>query len=106
MSNDSTVSESNIEITEGVIITFIEKIINKISGISLYKKKKAIRIINVEKGRKIELSLEVDYGIIIPEVVEKLQKEIIATIKNMTGVDIIKINVTIDGLNIANLLER
>lgn len=106
MSNELVKSESTIEVSESVIITFVEKVVEQIRGVKVFKKKKPIRVTNVENKKKIDLSLEVNYGIIIPEVIKKLQKEIIETIKTMTGIDIIKVDVTIDGLNIASILEK
>ncbi|MBN2853813.1 MAG: Asp23/Gls24 family envelope stress response protein [Clostridia bacterium] len=105
MPND-VINDGNIEVSENVIITFVEKVVAEIKGISLSKRKKSIKVTNTENGKKIELSLEVNYGVIIPEVVRKLQTLVKENIKLMTGLSISEVNVVVDSLNIDSLLGK
>lgn len=106
MNNENINKDGNIEVSESVIITFVEKVVTEIKGISISKKKKSIKVTTVEGGKKIDCFLEVNYGVIIPEVVKTLQSEAKKTIKLMTGVVITEFNVVIDSLNIDTLLEK
>ncbi len=106
MANDIISKDGNIEVSDGVIITFVEKVVTEIKGISISKKKKSIKVTTYDGGKKIDCFLEVNYGVIIPEVVSTLQSEVKKTIKIMTGVNVTEFNVIIDSLNIDTLLEK
>ncbi|MCK5811802.1 MAG: Asp23/Gls24 family envelope stress response protein [Clostridiales bacterium] len=106
MANDTIKKNGNIEVADGVIIAFVEKIVTETKGIAISKKKKSIKVTTYDGGKKIDCFLEVNYGVIIPEIVNNLQSKVKKTIKLMTGVDITEFNVIIDSLNIDTLLEK
>jgi len=106
MANENMINEGKLEISDSVLTTFVEKIIADIRGVAICKKKKSVKFTNVEGGKKLDLALSVNYGMIIPDVVRKLQKEIKINLKNITGITITEVNVVVDSLNIDNVLEK
>jgi len=106
MTTENKKNDGKLEVSDIVLITFVEKIIADIKGVAICKKKKSVRFINVDNGKKLDLSLSVNYGVIIPDVVKLLQKEIKSNLKNITGITITEVNVVIDSLNIDSVLEK
>jgi len=106
MSNDSTVKDGSIEVSEAVLITFVEKTVGEINGISLSRRRKTIKITRSDAGATIDLGLDVNFGIVIPEVVKELQTAIKERIVKLAGVKVIEVNVVVEGLNIEELIKR
>lgn len=106
MSHDIIASDGNLEISEAVLITYVEKTIGEFDGISLSRKRKAVKVIRSENGNSIDLGLEVNYGTKIPEVVKELQKAVKERITELAGVKINEVNVVIEGLNLEELIKK
>jgi len=74
------------------------------SGISeLFGKKSITKGVKVEVGKEeaaIDLFLIVEYGALIPIVTGKVQKNVIKSVETMTGLKVVEVNVTIQGVHI------
>lgn len=106
MSNDQMTKDGNIEISEAVLMTFVEKTVGEFEGIYLSRRRKTIKITRSEAGAVIDLGLDVKYGTNIPETVRKLQFEIKERITNLAGINVIEVNVVVEGLNIEDLIKK
>ncbi len=60
---------------------------------------KGVKVEVIGKRVKVELALIIDYGYNIPAVSQKIQQKAKTTIENMTGLEVIDINVRIAGVN-------
>lgn len=106
MSYDTPVKDGSIEVSDAVLITFIEKTVGEFDGISLSRRRKTIKIVRSEAGAAIDLGLDVNYGTVIPEVVKELQIEIKERITKLAGVKVMEVNVVVEGLNIEELIKK
>lgn len=64
---------------------------------------------NVTKGVKVlingadavvDMIVSVDYGVSIPEVIEKVQKNVSETVENITGLKVSKINILVNNISV------
>lgn len=60
---------------------------------------KGIKVEVGEKSTAIDLFIIVEYGSNISEIAQNVQKNVRSSIENMTGLDIIEVNVTIQGIS-------
>jgi len=69
---------------------------------------KGIRIMNSEDGekKKVDVSIQVEYGVAIPGVTGELQKEIKDQVERITGIPIEEINIHVDGVQTPTATER
>lgn len=98
--------ENSVEVTEQVLISYIEGAIKKVNGVAISKKKKAIKITSIENSKVFDIFLEVNYGIIIPEIAKIVQKSIKEEISLLTGIVVKEVNIVVDSLNIDSLIEK
>lgn len=106
MEEKNNPQEGSIEVSESVIMTFVEKTIGEFKGISLSRKKKTIKISKGDEGTIIDIGIDASYGTNIPDVVRKAQKAIKDRIKEYTGVTVKQVNVIVEGLNIEELIKK
>jgi len=71
----------------------------RLSGNNIYKKIKGVKVA-VDETVKVELTMELDYGVSIPAVSEKVQDKVKTAIENMTGLEVSEVNVRIAGVAI------
>ncbi|WP_017186569.1 Asp23/Gls24 family envelope stress response protein [Alkalibacillus haloalkaliphilus] len=119
------VSEDNslgrVEIAPEVIEVIAGIAANEVSGVAnmrgniasnvterLGKKKhgKGVKVELTEEGIEIDVYTVLDYGVSIPKVCEKIQDNIRTTLKNMTALEIIEINVHVVGVQIEEKSEE
>ncbi|MDV2580949.1 Asp23/Gls24 family envelope stress response protein [Alkalibacillus haloalkaliphilus] len=119
------VSEDNslgrVEIAPEVIEVIAGIAANEVSGVAnmrgniasnvterLGKKKhgKGVKVELTEEGIEIDVYTVLDYGVSIPKVCEKIQDNIRTTLKNMTALEIIEINVHVVGVQIEEKPEE
>ncbi|WP_027963405.1 Asp23/Gls24 family envelope stress response protein [Halalkalibacillus halophilus] len=113
VSEDSSLGR--VEIAPEVIEVIAGIAANEISGVAnmrgniasnvterLGKKKhgKGVKVELSEEGILIDVYTVLDYGISIPKVAEKIQDSIRSTLKNMTALEIIEINVHVVAIQI------
>ena len=106
MSREIKSQDGNIEISEAVLISFVEKTVAEFRGISLSKKKRAVKISHSEYGNTIDLGLDVDYGTEIPDLAKELQRAVKECLTTLAGIEVKEINVIIEGLNIDGLVKK
>ena len=75
------------------------KVVARLSGNNLYKKMKGVKV-SVEDTVKVEMTMELDYGVSIPVVSEKVQDKVKTAIESMTGLEVSEVNVRIAGVAI------
>lgn len=98
--------DGNIEVSDSVLITFVDKTIGEVEGIHPSKKRKPVRIARKENSCVIEICIDVNYGIEIPDVVKELQKLVKERISKLAGLKVDGVNVEVAGLNIEELIKR
>src|SRR5690606_7017218 len=59
---------------------------------------KGVKVELTENGIVIDLFVVLEYGVSIPSVAQKIQANIRQTLKNMTSLDIVEVNVHVVGL--------
>lgn len=106
MSPEKISEDGNIEISEAVLITFVEKTVDEFEGISLSKRRKSVKVTRSDNGSTIDLGLDVNYGTNIPETVKKLQAEVKDRITKLAGINVKEINVVVEGLNLENFIKK
>ena len=60
---------------------------------------KGVKVELLGKKVKCELALIVDYGYNIPAISQKVQEKVKTTIENMTGLEVLDVNIRIAGVN-------
>ncbi|NLW45908.1 MAG: Asp23/Gls24 family envelope stress response protein [Firmicutes bacterium] len=71
----------------------------------LLKKKSLAKGVKVEVGEKqcaIDLFLVIEYGTKIPEIAYQVQENVKKAVESMTGLDVVEVNVHIQGVEIRN----
>jgi uncharacterized alkaline shock family protein YloU len=76
---------------------FVGGIVEKLGRKNLSK---GVRVELGEAHTVIDLSIVVDYGVCIPEVAKSVQENVKSTIYNMTGLEVIEVNVHIINVQI------
>lgn len=106
MSPDIPLKDGNIEISEAVLITFIEKTVGEFDGIVLSRRRKSVKVTRSDAGCTFDLGLDVNYGTNIPEVVKELQTSVKERITKLAGVKVKEVNIVVEGLNIEELIKK
>ncbi len=102
------ISDDVVAIIAGVAATEIEGVAGMSGGITggiteMLGMKNLSKGVKVEVGDKeaaIDLYIIVEYGSKIAELGEKIQKNVKNTVETMTGLNIVEVNVSIQGVNI------
>ena len=61
---------------------------------------KGVSVEVIDSTVSVKLSLNLEYGHSIPEVCAKVQERVKSAIENMTGLEVLDVNITIAGVNI------
>lgn len=72
-------------------------------------KKNLSKGVKVEVGEKetaIDLFIIVDYGVRIPEIAWNIQENVKKAVENMTGLNVIEVNIHIQGVNFEKELKK
>ncbi|GEL77370.1 Asp23/Gls24 family envelope stress response protein [Tenuibacillus multivorans] len=118
VSDDQTLGK--VEIAPEVIEVIAGIAANEVSGVAnmrgnlasnvterFGKKKhgKGVKVDLSEEGIVIDVFTDLDYGVSIPTVAQKIQDSIRSTLKNMTALEILEINVHVVGIQIEDRTE-
>ena len=87
---------SEIEGVAGMAGNATNDIIARLGGKTL---EKGVRVTIDENEVRLMLSINVRYGCSIPEVSRKVQDKVRSTIENMTGLEVVNVNVRIAGVD-------
>lgn len=102
------ISDDVVAIIAGVAATEIEGVAGMSGGITggiteMLGMKNLSKGVKVEVGDKetaIDLYIIVEYGSNISEIGEKVQKNVKNTVETMTGLNVVEVNINIQGVNI------
>jgi uncharacterized alkaline shock family protein YloU len=97
------INNSGTDIAESVILVKVANAVEKYAAVRLTKKKKAIKINDTEKVKTIDLFIDIDYGTVIPKVVNEMQHTIARSLDEDLDIVFDAINVTVEGVNIDRL---
>lgn len=115
--------ENNIEISNDVVAVIAGMAASEVSGVSemaggfaggisevLSGKKNLAKGIKVEildnKEAKIDVNIIVEYGARIPDVAFEIQKRVKKSVENMTGLNVLEVNVHVQGVSTVHDEEK
>jgi uncharacterized alkaline shock family protein YloU len=93
--------EVGYEVDKKVTLELIERVLSRIEGIYSVKKglwEKGIRIKESEKGLDISLALIVEEGVLLPQVMEEVQKKVSEEVQKSLGTSVARVNIKIKGI--------
>lgn len=61
---------------------------------------KGVKLTVVDNTVSVVLSLNLEFGFSVPEVSRRVQEKVKAAIENMTGLEVLEVNIQIEGVNI------
>ena len=70
-----------------------------ISKLGMRNLSKGVEVEVVDSTVSVKLSLNIQYGYSVPEVSAKVQDKVKTAIENMTGLEVLDVNITIAGVN-------
>ena len=109
VTDDSSVviSEEVVSVIAGVAVSEVSGVVDTAGGFAggisevLSGKKKLSKGIKVEVGEKetkIDVNIIVEYGIRIPDIAFDIQNRVKKSVKEMTGLDVVAVNVHVQGV--------
>lgn len=105
----------NIRISDEVVKTLVAKVAVEVEGVyklaggvvdevsKMLGKKRLTNGVKVEVGEKecsIEVYIVVEYGYRIPEVAEEVQKVILESVSNLSGLKVVEVNVYVQNIKV------
>ena len=116
VTEDSSVviSEEVVSVIAGVAVSEVSGVVDTAGGFAgglsevLSGKKKLSKGIKVEVGEKetkIDVNIIVEYGIRIPDIAFEIQSKVKKSVKEMTGLDVLAVNVHVQGVRTSLELE-
>ena len=105
----------NIRISDEVVKTLVAKVAVEVEGVyklaggvvdevsKILGKKRLTNGVKVEVGEKecsIEVYIVVEYGYRIPEVAEEVQKVILESVSNLSGLKVVEVNVYVQNIKV------
>lgn len=109
-----TMQNNGIEISDEVVAVIAGVCVSEVTGVAemaggfaggitevLSGKKnlsKGIKVEVGEKDTKIDVNIIVEYGVRIPDVAFEIQNKVKKSVKEMTGLDVIEVNVHVQGV--------
>ena len=109
VTSDSSIviSEEVVSVIAGVAVSEVPGVVDTAGGFAggisevLSGKKKLSKGIKVEVGEKetkIDVNIIVEYGTRIPDVAFEIQNRVKKSVKEMTGLDVLEVNVHVQGV--------
>ena len=87
----------NLSISNKVLVELIKYLLNNHKKITDHKR---IRVEEKENQLFVNISVELDYGIVIPEYLKKLKSELKIHLENNTGINVNEINIEVYSLHV------
>ena len=117
VTEDSSVviSEEVVSVIAGVAVSEVSGVVDTAGGFAggltevLSGKKNLSKGIKVEVGEKetkIDVNIIVEYGIRIPDIAFEIQSKVKKSVKEMTGLDVLAVNVHVQGVRTSLELEQ
>jgi uncharacterized alkaline shock family protein YloU len=66
---------------------------------------KGVKVAVGERETAVDLYVITEYGVNIPEVAQAVQKNVKSAIENMTGLDVVQVNIHIQGVKLQAITE-
>ncbi len=104
--DEKTNPDGNIEVSDSVLITYIEKAIGEVEGLSPSKKRKTVKISRKDNACSIEIGVDAYYGVEIPSTVRVLQRLVKERLTVLAGLQVEEVSVVVAGLNIEELIKK
>ena len=115
--------ENNIEISDDVVAVIAGMVASEVSGVAemaggfaggisevLSGKKNLAKGIKVEildnKETRIDVNIIVEYGARIPDIAFEIQKRVKKSVENMTGLNVLEVNVHVQGVSTVQLEDK
>jgi len=101
------ISEDVVSVIAGIAVSEVPGVVDTAGGFAggisevLSGKKKLSKGIKVEVGEKetkIDVNIIVEYGTRIPDVAFEIQNKVKKSVKEMTGLDVLEVNVHVQGV--------
>ena len=101
------ISEEVVSVIAGIAVSEVKGVVDTAGGFAggisevLSGKKKLSKGIKVEVGEKetkIDVNIIVEYGTRIPDVAFEIQNKVKNSVKEMTGLDVLEVNVHVQGV--------
>lgn len=101
------ISEEVVSVIAGIAVSEVPGVVDTAGGFAggisevLSGKKKITKGIKVEVGEKetkIDVNIIVEYGTRIPDVAFEIQNRVKKSVKEMTGLDVLEVNVHVQGV--------
>ncbi len=108
------ISEDVVSVIAGIAVSEVPGVVGTAGGFAggisevLSGKKKLSKGIKVEVGEKetkIDVNIIVEYGTRIPDVAFEIQSKVKKSVKEMTGLDVLEVNVHVQGVKTPVELE-
>lgn len=104
------IADEVVGIIAGLAATEVEGVAGMSGGIAggiaeMLGRKNLSKGVKVEVGEKeaaVDLFIIVDYGVRIPEVAWNVQENVKKAIESMTGLDVVEVNIHVQGVNFKN----
>lgn len=64
---------------------------------------KGVKLTAVDNDVTVDLSIIVEYGVKIPDVAWELQKKVKNEVEAMTGLNVVGVNISVDGVNVPKI---
>lgn len=117
VTSDSSIviSEEVVSVIAGVAVSEVPGVVDTAGGFAggisevLSGKKKLSKGIKVEVGEKetkIDVNIIVEYGTRIPDVAFEIQNRVRKAVKEMTGLEVLEVNVHVQGVKTSAELEN
>ena len=106
------ISEDVVSVIAGVAVSEVPGVVDTAGGFAggisevLSGKKKLSKGIKVEVGEKetkIDVNIIVEYGTRIPDVAFEIQNRVKKSVKEMTGLDVLEVNVHVQGVRTSSI---
>lgn len=112
---ESETEESGIKIADDVVAVIAGKAASEVPGVfgmaggfaggitEVFGKKnftKGIKVDVQEQAVKIDVNIIVEYGARIPDIAFEIQNRVKKAVENMTGLNVLEVNVHVQGVNI------
>lgn len=100
------ISEDVISIIAGIAATEVEGVVSMdggwsgsiISKVGIKDLKKGVNVEISDEHVSINLGLNIEYGYSIPELAKKVQDKVVSAVENMTGLNVLDVNINIGDL--------
>lgn len=97
--------EVKYQVDKKVPLEVVERVLSQIQGIYSVKKDlwgKGIRMKESERGLDISLALIVEGGVVIPRVVEEVQKKVSEELQRSLGTSVARVDIKIKGIKFSS----